>query len=146
MPPQRNVQKTYTEGSLQLAILAIKQDEIESERRAAAAYDVPRSTIQARRAGALSRRDREPNSERLTKLDEESIVRYTLDLDLRGIGATRAMVQDMASDLLAERGEQPIGKHWVDNFTKRTPEIKLRQSRPYNHQRALNEDPRVISP
>jgi hypothetical protein len=55
-------------------------------------------------------------------------------------------VQDMANDLLAERGGEPIGKHWVDRFKTRTPEIKLQRSRPYDHQRALNEDPRVITP
>ena len=82
MPPQRNAQKAYNEGTLQLALLAIKQDEIESGRRAAAAYNVPQSTLQARRAGRPSRHDREPNSKRLTKLEEESIVAYTLDLDI----------------------------------------------------------------
>jgi hypothetical protein len=43
MPPRRNAHKTYTEGSLQLAISAIEQGEIENERRVAVAYDVPRS-------------------------------------------------------------------------------------------------------
>ncbi|KAF2741722.1 DDE-domain-containing protein, partial [Sporormia fimetaria CBS 119925] len=52
----------------------------------------------------------------------------------------------VANDLLAERGQQPVGHLWVDNFNKRTPEIKLRRSQPYDRQRALNEDPRVISP
>jgi hypothetical protein len=55
-------------------------------------------------------------------------------------------VQDMANNLLAERGGEPIGKHWVDRFKTRTPEIKLQRSRLYDHQRALNEDPRVITP
>jgi hypothetical protein len=31
----------------------------------------------------------------------------------------------MANDLLAERGREPVGKHWVENFKTRTPEIKL---------------------
>ena len=48
--------------------------------------------------------------------------------------------------ICAERGEKPVGKHWVGNFNERTPEIKLRRSRPYDRQRALNEDARVISP
>ena len=52
----------------------------------------------------------------------------------------------MANDLLAERGQQPVCHLWVDNFNKRTTEIKLRRSRPYDRQRALNEDPRIISP
>ena len=68
-----------------------------------------------------------------------------LELDQRGIGATRDMVRDMANDLLAERDGGTVGKHWVDNFKKRTPEIKLRRSRPYDRQRALNEDPRVVT-
>jgi hypothetical protein len=38
-------------------------------------------------------------------------------------------VQDMANNLLVEHGGEPVGKHWVDNFKMRTPEIKLRRSR-----------------
>jgi hypothetical protein len=56
------------------------------------------------------------------------------------------MVQDMANDLLAERGGEPVGKCWVNNFKTRTPEIKLKGSRSYDRQRALNEDARVITP
>jgi hypothetical protein len=146
MPSQRNIQLSYTEGTLQLAIQATIEDRDESERRVIAAFSVPRTTVQQRRQGALSRRDREPNSKKLTKLEEEALVQRILNLDQRGIGATRAMVQDMANDLLAERGGEPVGKHWVDNFKTRTPEIKLKRSRPYDRQRALNEDPRVITP
>jgi hypothetical protein len=107
---------------------------------------VPRSTLRDRRHGALSRRDREPNSKKLSKLEEEALVRRILELDSRGTPATKAMVRDMANDLLTERGGKPVGKHWVDNFKTRTPEIKLRKSCLYNRQRALNEDLRVITP
>jgi hypothetical protein len=134
MPSQRNVQLSYTEGTLQLAIQATIEDRDESERRVVAAFGVPRTTLQRRRNGALPRRDWEPGSKKLTKLEEEALVQRILDLDRRGIGATRAMVQDMANDLLAERGRKPVGKHWVDNFKTRTPEIKLKRSRPYNRQ------------
>jgi hypothetical protein len=146
MPSQRNVQPSYTESTLQLAIQATIEDCDESQRRVVAAFSVPRSTLRDQCTGALSRRDREPNSKKLTKLEEEALVQRILNLDQRGIGATRAMVQDIANDLLAERGGEPVGKHWVDNFKTRTPEIKLKRSRPYNRQQALNEDPRVITP
>lgn len=73
-------------------------------------------------------------------------MRRILELDTRGIGATRTMVHEMANDLRAARRKEPVGKCWVDRFTKRTPEIKLRRSRPYDRQRALNEDARVITP
>jgi hypothetical protein len=52
----------------------------------------------------------------------------------------------MADRLLRERGGKPVGKHWVDNFVKRTPELKKRWSRPYDRQRAACEDLALILP
>ena len=134
MPPQRNAQLAYTEGTLHLAIQATIEDRDESERRVVAAFGVPRSTLRDRRDGALSRRDWEPKSKRLNKLEEEALVQRILELAQRGIGATKDMVRDMANDLLAERGGEPVGKCWVDNFKKRTSEVKLQRSRPYDRQ------------
>ncbi|KAK1913715.1 hypothetical protein P3342_006958 [Pyrenophora teres f. teres] len=50
----------------------------------------------------------------------------------------------MADKLLHERAGNPVGKNWVDNFVKRTPELRTRWSRPYDHQRATCEDPAAI--
>lgn len=50
----------------------------------------------------------------------------------------------MVNTLLAERGEKPVGKNWVDNFVNRTPGLKTQWSRSYDRQRALTEDPRVL--
>ena len=111
MPQQRDLPRTYNEGTLQLALLPIERDEIESGRRTAAVYKVPKSTLYARRAGRPSRSDCAPNSKTLIELEEESIVTYILNLDLRGIRAIRSIVEDMANNLLAERGEQPVGKN-----------------------------------
>ena len=140
------MQCTYNEGTLFLAIQATQSNAPDSTKHASRAFNVPETTLRRRRAGKPSRRDCEPNSKKLDKLEEEALVQRILELDQRGIGATRDMVRDMANDLLAERGGEPVGKCWVDNFKKRTPEIKLRRSRPYDCQRALNEDPRVITP
>jgi predicted XRE-type DNA-binding protein len=111
MPSQRNTQLSYTKGTLQLAIQATIEDRDKSKRRVIAAFSVPRTTVQQWRQGALSQRDREPNSKKLTKLEEEALVQRILNLDQRGIGAIRAMVQDMANDLLAKRGGEPVSKH-----------------------------------
>jgi hypothetical protein len=147
MPSQRNVQLTYTESTLQLAIQATIEDRDESERRVIIAFSVLRSTLRDRCQGALPpRRDHEPNSKKLSKLEEEALVRRILELDTRGVPATKAMVRDMANDLLAEHGGEPVGKHWVDNFKTRMPEVKLQRSCPYDCQQALNKDPRVITP
>jgi len=50
----------------------------------------------------------------------------------------------MADKLLRARGGNPVGKNWVDNFVKRTPELRTRWSRPYDYQRAACEDPAAI--
>ena len=125
MPPQRNAQSTYNEGTLYLAIQATKATVPNSTKHASKAFNVPRTTLRARRNGRPARRDCQPNSSRLRKIEEEAIVVRILDLDARGIGATRTIVEEMANDLLTARGEGPISRCWVDRFRTRTKEVKL---------------------
>jgi hypothetical protein len=107
---------------------------------------VPLRTIRRRRDGTRSQRDCEPNSKRLTKLEEEAIVKQILEQDLRGISPSKLLVQDMADRLLRARDAEPVGKNWVNNFVKRTPELQKQWTRPYDRQRAACEDAAVIQP
>jgi hypothetical protein len=146
MPPQRKAKKSYDEGQVFLAIQATQSTTPDSVRHASVAFDVPRTTLRRRRAGIPSRRNTEANSKSLSKSEEDAIIQRILELDIRGIGATRLMVREMADQLRAARGEGPVGKHWADRFNQRVDSSKLRRSRPNDRQRALNEDPRVIAP
>jgi hypothetical protein len=146
MSQQRNVRKPYTEGDIDFVISEVTSNRVKSLTRAAAIYNVPRTTVRDRRAGTRPRSECEPNSKRLTKLEEEVVLDNILDASLRGLPPTKALVRDMADRLLRERGGKPVSKHWVDNFVKRTPELKKRWSRPYDRQRAACEDPAVIEP
>ena len=60
-------------------------------------------TIRRRRVGKPARGDCQPNLKKLTKLEEEMILNYILDLDLCGFPPTYATVRDMADKLLAAR-------------------------------------------
>jgi hypothetical protein len=82
----------------------------------------------------------------MTKLEEEVIVQRVLDSSLRGIPVSKADVREMADNLLKDRAGKPVGKNWVDNFIKRTPELRTRWSRLYDRQRAACEDPALIRP
>ncbi|NWN33333.1 hypothetical protein GY663_29550 [Klebsiella michiganensis] len=62
----------------------------------------------------------------------------------RGLPCGKDDVRDMANRLLRERGGKEVGKNWVDRFVQRNPELRTRRSRPYDHQRALCEDPALI--
>ena len=110
MPPQRSAQLTYNEGTLYLVTKATQATVPDSTRHASEAFDVPQTTLRERRNGTLARRDCEPNRKKLSKLEEGAIVARILDLDVEWIGATRTMVEEMANDLLAARGEGGVGK------------------------------------
>lgn len=141
--PQQS-QKTYTEADLQLAISDINAQRVRSVNQAADIYNVPRRTLHRRRAGTRMRRDCEANSKRLTKSEEEAIVQRVLELSVQGLAPSRSIVREMADRLLRARDSHPVGKNWVDNFVKRTPELQKHWSRPYDYQRAACEDPATI--
>jgi hypothetical protein len=117
---------------------------MQSSRRAASTHRVPKSTLNDRHAGKLARRGCQPNSKKLTQLEEELIVKYILNPDLRGFAPTYAAVRDMANRLLAARGANQVGVHWPRNFVKRTDSLTTRFNRAYDRQRALCEDPVLI--
>ena len=102
----------YNEADMLLALSALDRGQIKSVRKAASTFNVPRSTLQDRRAGLAPQRDCQPKSKKLTKLEEEVIVKYILDLDLRGFAPSLSAVRDMADKLLAKRGAGQVGQKW----------------------------------
>jgi hypothetical protein len=91
------------EADIQLAISSLNSHQIQSNRRAAAVYNVSERTIRRQRAGKLAQRNCQPNSKKLTQVEEEVVVSYILKLDLRGFAPTYAAVRDIANKLLAAR-------------------------------------------
>ena len=144
MNQQPTTQSAYREGRILLALSALNCKQILSVRKAAKTFEVPESTLRDRRGGKDFRRDCEPNSKKLTKLEESVIVRYILELDSRGFPPRLQAVRDMADQLLAARGASKVGKNWPENFVRRTAELKTRFNRKYDYQRAKCEDPEVI--
>jgi hypothetical protein len=144
MPQQQQGLLRSNEADIQLSISALERKQISSVRAAAQTYNAPRTTLRRRRAGKPARRDCQPNSKKLTQVEEEVIVSYILDLDSRGFAPTYAAVRDMADRLLAARGASQVGQKWPANFVKRTDSLKTRFNRAYDRQRALCEDPALI--
>lgn len=128
------------ESDIQLAIQSLKNKQIQGNRRAAAVYNVAETTLRRRRAGKLARRNCQPNSKKLTKLEQEVITGHILDLDQRGFAPTYAAVRDMADKLLATHGAGQVRQKWPANFVKRTDSLTTRFNRAYDRQRALYKD------
>jgi len=141
-PTQLN-QSQY-EGRIELALQAIQQGQFKRVRHAAKAFNVIHSTLQRRYNGTLARANCQPNRQKLTATEEQTVVQYILNLDSRGFAPRLCEVADMADKLLAVRGGQPVGKHWAERFTTRSDELKMAFNRAKDRQRILQEDPQVI--
>jgi hypothetical protein len=133
------------EANIIMAIQAMKRDPTLSSQRAATIYAVPETTLRRRTKGQPARREIRNGMLKLTSTEEESLVRYIIDLDSRGFGPRIDHVRDMANILLATCYALRVGKQWPYNFVKRCTELKTRFSRAYNFQRALCEDPDQIN-
>jgi hypothetical protein len=145
MSQPRYQQSISLEARILLALQALNQGQFLSSRAAAAAYNVSKSTLNTRRAGVASRRDIAPNSMKLTKLEEEVIVKAILDLDLRGYPPTYLRVRGQANLLLTARGGGEVGINWPANFVRRRPELATRYNRRLDYQRALCENRDTIT-
>jgi hypothetical protein len=144
MPPQQPQFSASKERQIQLALQALKQDAKLSVRRAAAIYNVPKSTLHQRRAGRPSRVDTMANLQNLTSAEEQVIVMRILELVTRGESPRLEVVADMANSLRKERGLAPVGPRWASRFVSRQEELKTVFNRKYDYKRALCEDPKVI--
>ena len=140
----------YTqEDRIQLAIDAITYAKSNgkklSQRRAAQIYEVPQKTISDRINGRPQRERTQPNRRKMEPIEEQTLVRYIIDQDVRGFPMRLSYVEDMANLLLESRGGKPVGKHWARRFIDAQPALKTKFNRRYDYQRALCEDPVVIS-
>ena len=132
------------EARIILAIEAIRTSKSLSRRKAAKIYNVPESTLRDRMTGRIPLNERRPAVHKLTKLEEEVIVRKILELDSRGFAPRQASVEDMANFILESRGGRHVGKLWAYRFVQRQPDLKTRFNRVYDFQRVLYEDPELI--
>jgi hypothetical protein len=127
--------------------------------RAAAAFDVPNSTLHERVKGGATRQLAQVKNRKLLPTEEAALIRWIESLDDRGMSPTIGYIRQMA-DLLRERGSfmlldasltstpapaMTVGENWVQRLLHRHPHLEYKYSRKYDYQRALCEDPEKIS-
>jgi len=142
-------QDSSKEGRFLLAIRAYQNGQFSSIRAAAKAYDVSKSTLTARLRGRTSHADSAPNCQKLTSIEESTLVEWILSMDKCGMPPHAAAVQKMANLLLAECSKSAsipttIGRNWVQQFIKHHEELQSRHNHKYDYQQAQCEDPKII--
>ena len=104
MPPIRNKTSENSveqEGRIQLAISDLKNKKIRTISEAARVYSVPRTTLNDRLHGTLMKAEKRANGHKLSENEEESLIKWILDLDKRGLPPRTSMVRDIANILLS---------------------------------------------
>ena len=109
------------EGSILLALSALQSNQFRSVSAAAKAFNVSKTTLLRRRAGATPRADFTPRNMRLTPVEEEILTQMILQLDSQGLSPTVALITDLANTICKAKGKSIIGKNWATTFVQRSP-------------------------
>ena len=125
MHPQDNSNPSYEEGRIDIALEAYTSRQFKTLRRAAAAFNVRHQRLSDRLHGIANRRQTRPGIQKLTLIEEQTIVQFILNLDSRGFAPRLCEVADMANKMLAIRGGIPVSKKWPARFVSRTEELKM---------------------
>ena len=83
------------EVKILLAIQAIRTNKKLSIRHVANTYDIPRTALRDRMKSCISRAEERKTQHNLTLIEEETLVRYILDLDSREFSSRIDFVRDM---------------------------------------------------
>ena len=95
-----------------------------SLRKAAEAYEVPRSTLQDRMNGRQPNAIAHSNQQRLTPEQEGFLVDWILEEDSRAQPPSHPRVREMATRILHMNGDhKPLGQRWVAHFIARNPRV-----------------------
>ena len=141
-------QSVPREERVLLAVRAYQQDQFQSTHTAAAAFDVPQSTVSDRLRGVPPRGNAQMNNRKLTATEETALIQWILSIDERGMPPTVAYTRRMANLLLSERCQDTVGENWVWRLVGRHDELKAKYSRRYDYQRAQmrrpEDDPRMV--
>ena len=111
MPPIRTQSSRNSieqEGRILLAIQAYKNQEITSLHEVARQFNVPRTTLRRRLTGTTKRSETRANNHKLTQNEEESLRKWILSMDSRGVAPRPSTIREMADLLLATRGTTPV--------------------------------------
>lgn len=112
------------EAAIAAAIRDLESGHFTSRRKAAAAYNIPESTLRGRQGGSQNRAVAHQNQQRLTPEQEESIVEWILYEDDRGYPPSHARAREAATTVLhLQKDFEPLGRRWIPTFIQRNPRV-----------------------
>ena len=129
---------------LELAVTYRTQNPFTSVRNVARTFDVPPSTLGHRLKGRRDVKTYRQSRQRLTVLEEASLVKWMIQLMNWGWPPTISQLERMASHLLICKGDrEPLGVNWYEAFIARHPEPQILESLRPGQKRY--QRPRILS-
>ena len=99
------------EYAIQSAIQDLQSGIFSSQRAAAKAYGIPRTTLFSRLKGSKNARITHESQQRMTPLQEEFLVNWIIEEETRGYPPSHARAREMASRILRANGDtESLGK------------------------------------
>ena len=120
------------ETKITLAIEAIRTTKKMSIRRAAKTYDLPKSLFCDRMKGMIPLAERRNGRYRLTSTEEETLLRYILDLDSQRFIPRIDNIKDIANILFATYSIEYVDVRWIYRFVHQRFKLKTRLLRSYD--------------
>ena len=119
--------KEWDKLSMSHAIKAVVEEGM-SIRRAALKYGIPKSTLGDRVSGRVLPGCTSGPPKVLTDREEDELVQFLLDCASIGYGKTRKDVMNLVDQFLVYREvNKPVSNGWWSSFSKRHPDVVLRQ-------------------
>ncbi|RYC80162.1 hypothetical protein BFJ63_vAg16956 [Fusarium oxysporum f. sp. narcissi] len=113
------VRRVYTEDDVAEAILDITDRGL-SQNEASQRRGVPQSTLSGRLSGQASRNERIQAHQRISKTQEETLIRWVLRQESLGYALSHSQLRACIEAILQQQGDnKPLGKHWTTRFVKR---------------------------
>ncbi|RKK95538.1 hypothetical protein BFJ70_g17683, partial [Fusarium oxysporum] len=117
--PPAMIRRNYTEDDVAEAILDITDRGL-SQNEAAQKRGVPQSTLSGRLSGQASRNERIQAHQRISKSQEETLIRWVLRQESLGYALSHSQLRACVEATLKQQGDnKPLGKHWTTRFVKR---------------------------
>ena len=116
---------TYTESDIEAAIDARLNGL--PLRRAAAQFGIPESSLRKRLLGARSQSTAQQDRQRLSINEERQLATWILSQERLGYCPTYRQVRYIATKMLLRKGDtRDLGRHWLDSFFRRNPDVKTK--------------------
>ncbi|KAG6989090.1 hypothetical protein FocnCong_v021212 [Fusarium oxysporum f. sp. conglutinans] len=139
------VRRVYTKDDVAEAILDITDRGL-SQTGAAQKRGVPRSTLSGRLSGQASRNERIQAHQRISKSQEETLLRWVLRQESLGYTLSHSQLRACVEAILKQQGDnKPLGKHWTTRFVKRHLELSTKLGKRQEAARFDGFTPKVVN-